>query len=227
MTSDQTIFESTHVIGALEIHCLEKVSSAFLAEQWSGSFLIRGYFGLGWSGQRQFRAHTILIRGHFKRVFFQVFYFSFWFQHEFHDSNKISRDNERQRNLIATDTVLRCVRFSFGFINTILVLDRGDQTKVTSDQTIFESTHVIGALELHCLEKVSSAFLAEQWSGSFLIRGHFGLGWSGQRQFRAHTILIRGHFKRVFFMFFIFLSAMSKQNSNILISDSWGIRWFD
>ena len=34
---------------------------------------------------------------------------------------------------------------------------RGDQTEVTLEQTIFERTHVPGALELHGLEKASSA----------------------------------------------------------------------
>ena len=60
---------------------------------------------------------------------------------------------------------------------------RGGQTEVTSDQTIFERTHVLGALELHGLEKTSSALLSGQWSGSCLIRGHVGLGRSDQRQF--------------------------------------------
>ena len=36
---------------------------------------------------------------------------------------------------------------------------RGCQIEVTSDQTIFEGTHVPGALELHGLEKASSALL--------------------------------------------------------------------
>ena len=54
---------------------------------------------------------------------------------------------------------------------------------MTSDQTIFERTHVLGALELHGLEKTSSALLSGQWSGFCLIRGHVGLGRSGQRQF--------------------------------------------
>ena len=51
------------------------------------------------------------------------------------------------------------------------------------------------------------------WDG--LIRGHFGLGRSDQRQFQAHTSLIRGRFERtlvwpetnssdIFFMFFLF-----------------------
>ena len=60
---------------------------------------------------------------------------------------------------------------------------RGGQTEVTSDQTIFERTHVFGALELHGLEKTSNALLSGQWSGSCLIRDHFGLGRSDQRQF--------------------------------------------
>ena len=38
--------------------------------------------------------------------------------------------------------------------------------------------------------------LHEQWSGSWLIRGHFDVGRSDQRQFRAHTILIRDNFER-------------------------------
>ena len=59
---------------------------------------------------------------------------------------------------------------------------------MSSDQTIFERTHVLGALGLHGLEKASSALLSGQWSGTCLIRGHFGLGRSDQRQFRAHTI---------------------------------------
>ena len=64
------------------------------------------------------------------------------------------------------------------------------------DQTSFERTHVPGALELHGLEKASSALLSGQWSGTCLIRGHFGLGRSDQRQFQAHTSLIRGRFER-------------------------------
>ena len=73
---------------------------------------------------------------------------------------------------------------------------RGGQTEVTPDQTSFERTHVPGALELHGLEKALSAFSCGQWSATCLIRGHFGLGRSGQRQFRAHTSLIRDNFER-------------------------------
>ena len=73
---------------------------------------------------------------------------------------------------------------------------RGGQTEVTPDQTSFERTHVPGALELHGLEKASSALSSGQWSGTCLIRGHFGLGRSDQRQFRAHTSLIRDNFER-------------------------------
>ena len=72
----------------------------------------------------------------------------------------------------------------------------GGQTEVTPDQTSFERTHVPGALELHGLEKASSALLSGQWSGTCLIRGHFVLGRSDQRQFQAHTSLIRGRFER-------------------------------
>ena len=50
---------------------------------------------------------------------------------------------------------------------------RGGQTEVTPDQTSFERTHVPGALELHGLEKASSALLSGQWSGTCLIRGSF------------------------------------------------------
>ena len=86
---------------------------------------------------------------------------------------------------------------------------RGGQTEVTPDQTSFERTHIPSALELHGLEKASSALLSGQWSGTCLIRGHFGLirghfglGRSDQRQFQAHTSLIRGRFERTFFKFF-------------------------
>ena len=103
---------------------------------------------------------------------------------------------------------------------------RGGQTEVTPDQTSFERTHVPGALELHGLEKASSALLSGQWSGTCLIRGHFVLGrsdqrslWSGtvwseavssahksdQRPIRAHTSLTRDQFKRHFLpIFFLF-----------------------
>ena len=54
---------------------------------WDG--LIRGHFGLGRSNQRQFQAHTSLIRGRFERtlvwpetnssdIFFKFFLFSYW-----------------------------------------------------------------------------------------------------------------------------------------------------
>ena len=54
---------------------------------WDG--LIRGHFGLGQSDQRQFQAHTSLIRGRFERtlvwpetnssdIFFKFFLFSYW-----------------------------------------------------------------------------------------------------------------------------------------------------
>ena len=76
---------------------------------------------------------------------------------------------------------------------------RGGQTELSSDQTIFERTHVLGALELHDLEKASSALLSGQWSENCLIRGHFGLARSDQRQFPAHTSLIRGQFERTLF----------------------------
>ena len=52
---------------------------------------------------------------------------------------------------------------------------RGGQTEVTPDQTSFKRTHVPGALELHGLEKASIALSSGQWSGTCLIRGHFGL----------------------------------------------------
>ena len=99
---------------------------------------------------------------------------------------------------------------------------RGGQTEVTPDQTSFERTHVPGALELHGLEKASSALLSGQWSGTCLIRGHFVLGWSDQRSLwsgtvwsetvsgahksdqrpiRAHTSLTRDQFERHFFLF--------------------------
>ena len=81
---------------------------------------------------------------------------------------------------------------------------RGGQTELISDQTIFERTHVPGALELHGLEKASSALLSGQWSGTCLIRGHFGLGWSDQRQFQAHTSP-GDQVERIFFEFFVFL----------------------
>ena len=68
--------------------------------------------------------------------------------------------------------------------------------QLSSDQTIFERTHVLGALELHGREKASSALFSGQWSGTCLIRGHFGLGRSDQRQFQEHTSLIRGRFER-------------------------------
>ena len=77
---------------------------------------------------------------------------------------------------------------------------------MSSDETIFERTHVLGTLELHGLDKASSALLSGQWSGTCLvrghlvwgglIRGHFGLGRFDQRQFQAHTSLIRGRFER-------------------------------
>ena len=67
---------------------------------------------------------------------------------------------------------------------------------MTPDQTSFERTHVPGALELHGLQKASSALLSGQWSGTCLIRGNFVLGRSDQRQFQAHTSLIRGRFER-------------------------------
>ena len=83
---------------------------------------------------------------------------------------------------------------------------RGGQTEVTPDQTSFERTHVPGALELHGLEKSSSALLTGQWSGTCQIRGHFVLGRSDQRSLWSGTVwsevtfvwdgLIRGSFKR-------------------------------
>ena len=79
---------------------------------------------------------------------------------------------------------------------------RGGQTEVTPDQTSFERTYVPGVLELHGLEKASSALLSGQWSGTCLIRGHFVLGRSDQRQFQAHTSLTRDQFERYFFSSF-------------------------
>ena len=65
---------------------------------------------------------------------------------------------------------------------------RGGQTEVTPDQTSFERTHVPGVLELHGLEKASSALLSGQWSGTCLIRGHFVLGRSDQRSLWSGTV---------------------------------------
>ena len=39
---------------------------------------------------------------------------------------------------------------------------KSGQTELSSDQTIFERTHVLGALELHGLEKASIALLSGQ-----------------------------------------------------------------
>ena len=72
--------------------------------------------------------------------------------------------------------------------NYLLFPDRGGQTKLSSDQTIFERTHVLGALKLHGLEKASSALLSGQWSATCLIRGHFGLGRSDQRSLCSETV---------------------------------------
>ena len=81
---------------------------------------------------------------------------------------------------------------------------RGGQTGVTPDQTSFDRTHVPCALELHGLEKASSALSSGQCSWTCLIRGHFGLElvWSeadssalrAHNDLRAHTRLIRAHF---------------------------------
>ena len=65
---------------------------------------------------------------------------------------------------------------------------RGGQTEVTPDQTSFERTHVPDALELHGLEKASSALLSGQWSGTCMIRGHFVLGQSDQRALWSGTV---------------------------------------
>ena len=69
-----------------------------------------------------------------------------------------------------------------------MIPGRGGQTEVTPDQTSFERTHVPGALELHGLEKASSALLSGQWSGTCLIRGHFVLGRSDQRSLRSGSV---------------------------------------
>ena len=69
-----------------------------------------------------------------------------------------------------------------------------DRIELWSDH--LRAHHVLGALKLHGLEKASSALLSGQWSGTCLIGGHFGLGRSDQRQFRAHTSLIRGQSER-------------------------------
>ena len=73
---------------------------------------------------------------------------------------------------------------------------RGGQTEVTPDQTIFERTHVPGALELHGLKKALSALWPGQCTQTCLIRDHFGVGRSDQRQFCAHTRMIRDNFER-------------------------------
>ena len=65
---------------------------------------------------------------------------------------------------------------------------RGGQTEVTPNQTSFERTHVPGALELHGMEKASSALLSGQWAGTCLIRGHFDLGRSDQRSLWSGTV---------------------------------------
>ena len=93
---------------------------------------------------------------------------------------------------------------------------RGGQTELSSDQTIFERTHVLGALELHGLEKDSSALLPEQRSGTCPIRGHFGL----RGRFEAHTSLTSGLVERIFvhnFLLTFVVSGESQQQSSILI----------
>ena len=87
---------------------------------------------------------------------------------------------------------LREVKINIALLNlcavnseTKAILSSGGQTEVNSDQTIFERTHVLGALELHGLEKTSSALLSGQWSGTCLIKGHFVLERSDKRQFQA------------------------------------------
>ena len=49
------------------------------------------------------------------------------------------------------------------------------QTELSPDKPVFERTYVLGALELHGLEKASSAHLSGQWFSACLIRGHFSL----------------------------------------------------
>ena len=92
-------------------------------------------------------------------------------------------------NAITKTSIYNCHAFE-------TIPGRGGQIEVTPDQTSFERTHVPGALELHGLEKASSALSSGQWSGTCLIRDHFGLGRSDQRRLRAHTCLIRDNFER-------------------------------
>ena len=99
----------------------------------------------------------------------------------------------------------------FLLANILLVLrypGRGGQTELSSDQTIFERTHVLSALE-YGLEKASSALLSGQWSGTCLIRGHFGLGRSDQRQFQAHTSLTRDQVEQILFQVFFCFSLLT------------------
>ena len=119
----------------------------------------------------------------------------------------LKSDNLSDSRLLRATRVCICsTLFKFSFFQNNQILrslieikrspGRGGQTEVTPDQTSFERTHVPGALKLHGLEKASSALSSGQWSGTCLIRGHFGLGRSDQRQFRTHTSLIRAVFER-------------------------------
>ena len=61
------------------------------------------------------------------------------------------------------------------------------------------SAHMFPVLSIYMVwKKTSSALSSGQWSRTCLIRGHFGLGRSDQRQFRTHTSLIRGGFRAHF-----------------------------
>ena len=110
--------------------------------------------------------------------------------------------------------------------NTDVFPGRTGQTELSCDQTIFERTHILGALKLHGLEKASSALLSGQWSGTCLIRSHFGLGRYDQRQFQAHTSLIRGQFERILQSFFRQMSSLlSVNNTAAFWSDPFESLW--
>ena len=98
----------------------------------------------------------------------------------------------------------------------------GGQTEVTSDQTILQRTHVLDALELHGLEKASSALFV--WTMVWNL--------SYQRSLRSGTVwseaASRDFLKKVFvFLLKDFSSVKGQSYRSILIRALSGFWWVD
>ena len=107
------------------------------------------------------------------------------------------------------------------------VMIRGTRSR-WPDRIVLWSDHLWAHICSRCPQNTSSGkgsertFAYGQWTGTCLIRDHFGLGRSDQNQFQAHS-MIREQVKQIFFIFLFFfwqmLTLLSVNNTTAFWSE--------